>query len=254
MYDTVHRGSICFDWRNMSTKPLIGITGKRRKGGDLRGSLDVIGELALDVFWVDYAEGILAAGGVPIFLPVGLAPKDIVNELDGILMSGGSDISPELFGAAREPELGPVEPIRDEFELELLEVACEAEMPIAGICRGLQILNVHAGGSLFQDIPPHAVRDKPPTTRVHKVDIQSGSVLEGLYGSSTQVNSLHHQSIDRVGKGFLATAKSEDSGIEGIEHMDLPIVAVQWHPEMLDTRDSDPLFKWLVDSAASTRL
>ena len=236
----------------MTTKPLIGITGKRRKGEDLRGSLRVMSALSFDVFWVDYAEGILAAGGIPVFLPLGIEPKEIINHLDGILMSGGADISPELYGADPEPGLGAVEPIRDQFELDLLDVAYEREMPIAGICRGLQILNVSAGGSLFQDIPPHAVRDKPPTARVHEVTIEKGATLEGLYGSKAQVNSLHHQSIDRVGKEFLVTARSADAGVEGIEHESLPIIAVQWHPEMLDTRDSDPLFKWLVDKAISS--
>ena len=174
----------------MTTKPLIGITGKRRKGEDLRGSLRVMSALSFDVFWVDYAEGILAAGGIPVFLPLGIEPKEIINHLDGILMSGGADISPELYGADPEPGLGAVEPIRDQFELDLLDVAYEREMPIAGICRGLQILNVSAGGSLFQDIPPHAVRDKPPTARVHEVTIEKGSTLEGLYGSKAQVNSF----------------------------------------------------------------
>ncbi|MDP6298829.1 MAG: gamma-glutamyl-gamma-aminobutyrate hydrolase family protein [Acidimicrobiales bacterium] len=235
----------------MTTKPLIGITGKRRKGEDLRGNLRVMNALSFDLFWVDYAEGILAAGGMPVFLPLGLDPEMIVERLDGILMSGGADISPALYGAEPQPELGAVEPVRDQFELDLLKAATERELPVAGICRGLQILNVYAGGNLFQDIPPHAVRDKPPTTRVHEVTIEKGSVLEDLYGSTTQVNSLHHQSIDRVGKGFVVTARSEDTGVEGIEHEDLPIIAVQWHPEMLDTRDNDPLFKWLVDQAMS---
>ena len=237
----------------MTTKPLIGITGKRRIGEDLRGSLRVMSALSFEVFWVDYAEGILAAGGIPVFLPLGIEPKEIINYLDGILMSGGADISPDLYGADPDPGLGAVEPIRDQFELDLLDVAYEREMPIAGICRGLQILNVSAGGSLFQDIPPHAVRNEPPTTRVHEVTIEKGSALEELYGSKAQVNSLHHQSIDRVGKEFLVTARSADAGVEGIEHESLPIIAVQWHPEMLDTRDSDPLFKWLVNQAISTK-
>jgi len=237
----------------MTTKPLIGITGKRRKGEDLRGSLRVMSALSFDVFWVDYAEGILAAGGMPVFLPLGIEPKEIINHLDGILMSGGADIAPDLYGADPDPGLGAVEPIRDQFELDLLDVAYEREMPIAGICRGLQILNVSAGGSLFQDIPPHAVRNEPPTTRVHEVTIEKGSALEELYGSKAQVNSLHHQSIDRVGKEFVVTARSSDAGVEGIEHESLPIIAVQWHPEMLDTRDSDPLFKWLVNQAISQK-
>ena len=233
----------------MTTKPLIGITGERRKGSDLRGSLRVMGNLSLDIFWADYAEGVLSAGGIPIFLPIGLQTDLIVNHLDGLLMSGGADISPHLYGADAEVELESIEPVRDQFELSLLEMAYERQLPIAGICRGLQILNVQAGGSLFQDVPPHAIRDKSPATRVHTVSIKNGSVLGELYGGEVEVNSLHHQSIDTVGENFQVSAISDDGIIEGIEHKELPVIAVQWHPEMLDTRNSDPIFKWLVSQA-----
>jgi len=234
-------------------KPLIGITGRRRTGDKLRGSLKAMNHLSFDVYWVDYAKGIIAAGGIPIFLPLSLDPSEIIPRLDGILMSGGADIDPERYGAEPEPELQAIEPIRDEFELSLLEEIYKRELPVAGICRGLQILNIHAGGTLFQDIPPHSVRDEPPSSRVHEVAFIEGSVLAGLYGPSMQVNSLHHQSIDRVGSGFLATGLANDLGVEAIEHCELPILAVQWHPEMLDSRDSDPLFQWLVRHSSERR-
>ncbi len=237
----------------MNPKPLIGITGRRRTGDKLRGSLKVMNHLSFDVYWVDYAKGIIAAGGIPIFLPLSLDPSEIIPRLDGILMSGGADIDPERYGAEPEPELQAIEPIRDEFELSLLEEIYKRELPVAGICRGLQILNIHAGGTLFQDIPPHSVRDEPPSSRVHEVAFTEGSVLAGLYGPSMQVNSLHHQSIDRVGSGFLATGLANDMGVEAIEHCELPILAVQWHPEMLDSRDSDPLFQWLVRHSSEPR-
>lgn len=235
-------------------KPLIGITGRRRKGEMLRGSLKVMNHLPFDVYWVDYAQGVIAAGGVPVFLPLSLDPAEIIPRLDGLLMSGGADIDPKRYGAEPEPELQSIEPARDEFELKILELVYECELPVAGICRGLQILNVHAGGSLFQDVPPHSVRDKAPSTRVHDITTEKGSILEKLYGEKLEVNSLHHQSIKTLGKHFSASATSNDGIVEGIEHSQLPIVAVQWHPEMLDTRDSDPIFRWLVSKAEVRKL
>ena len=235
-------------------KPLIGITGRRRKGEMLRGSLKVMNHLPFDVYWVDYAQGVIAAGGVPVFLPLSLDPAEIIPRLDGLLMSGGADIDPKRYGAEPEPELQSIEPARDEFELKILELVYERELPVAGICRGLQILNVHAGGSLYQDVPPHSVRDKAPSTRVHDITTEKGSILEKLYGEKLEVNSLHHQSIKTLGKHFSASATSNDGIVEGIEHSQLPIVAVQWHPEMLDTRDSDPIFRWLVSKAEVRKL
>ena len=235
-------------------KPLIGITGRRRKGDLLRGSLKVMNHLPFDVYWVDYAQGVIAAGGVPVFLPLSLDPAEIIPRLDGLLMSGGADIDPKRYGAEPEPELQSIEPARDEFELKILELVYECELPVAGICRGLQILNVHAGGSLYQDVPPHSVRDKAPSTRVHDITTEKGSILEKLYGEKLEVNSLHHQSIKTLGKHFSASATSNDGIVEGIEHSQLPIVAVQWHPEMLDTRDSDPIFRWLVSKAEVRKL
>tara|TARA_B100000965_G_scaffold65671_1_gene51428 strand:- start:2843 stop:3562 length:720 start_codon:yes stop_codon:yes gene_type:complete len=230
-------------------KPLIGITGRRRKGDKLRDSLKVMNHLFFDAYWVDDAQGIIAAGGIPVFLPLSLDPAEIIPHLNGILMSGGADIDPQQYGAEPEPELQAIEPIRDEFELSLLEEIYQREIPVAGICRGLQILNVHAGGSLYQHVPPHAVRDKAPSTRVHDITTEKGSILEKLYGKRLEVNSLHHQSIKTLGKQFSASATSNDGIVEGIEHSQLPIIAVQWHPEMLDTSDSDPIFKWLVSKA-----
>ena len=98
-------------------------------------------------------------------------------------------------------------------------------------------------------MPTHAVRDKPPATEAHTVNIVENTLLEELYGPSRKVNSLHHQSIGEIGDGLLVTARSEDGIVEGIEHGSLPVVAVQWHPEMMNTRDTDPLFQWLVSAA-----
>ncbi|MED5265322.1 MAG: gamma-glutamyl-gamma-aminobutyrate hydrolase family protein [Actinomycetota bacterium] len=235
----------------MDSAPLIGITGKRRSGKDLKGSLKVMGDLPLDVYWDDYAQGIISAGGIPVWLPVGADPTLYIERLDGLLMSGGADIQPEIYGAEIDPKTFNPEPIRDEFEISLLDAAFKSATPVAGICRGLQIINVYSGGSLFQDVPTHAIRDKAPSTEAHTVTMAENSILEEIYGGSRMVNSLHHQSIERIGEGLRVSAQAEDGGVEGIEHEALPVVAVQWHPEMLTSRDSDPLFRWLVEQACA---
>ncbi len=115
------------------------------------------------------------------------------------------------------------------------------------------MVNLQAGGALHQDIPPHARFDIDPASLVHTLTIEPDSVLAGIYGSSREVNSLHHQTVDRVADGYRVTARSEDGTVEGLEHPDLPIVSVQWHPEMMATRDADPIFGWLVDAAVASR-
>ena len=130
----------------------------------------------------------------------------------------------------------------------------EAEnLPVAGICRGLQLLNVHGGGTLHQDVPHHSHFDKTPNSRVHHVEFERDSACARLYGRPIEVNSLHHQTIDRVAASFRVTGTSEDGTVEAIEAIDRPWIAVQWHPEMMDDGHGDPLFRWLVEQAAARR-
>jgi putative glutamine amidotransferase len=192
---------------------------------------------------------VLEAGGLPVHLPIDVDPAEVVDRLDGLLLTGGADIGPDRYGSAPETDLYPPEPDRDEFELGLLGRATELALPTLGICRGLQMINVHAGGTLHQHVPTHAAFDKATTTESHEVTFEPDSTLGALYGESRGVNSLHHQTIDRVGAQLRVTARSGDGTIEGIEHLDLPVVAVQWHPEMMLTHASDPLFTWLVGNA-----
>ena len=131
-----------------------------------------------EVYWVDYAEGIIAAGGIPVFLPLSLDPSEIIPRLDGILMSGGADIDPERYGADPEPELQSIEPVRDDFELKVLEKVYENELPVAGICRGLQILNVYAGGTISRRSSARCSKGTP-SSRVHEVTFDDGSLFSG---------------------------------------------------------------------------
>lgn len=231
-------------------RPLIGLTGRRKTAGQLVGTPEVLHDLDGDWFYADYARGVLEAGGLPVNLPLDADPSLYLDRLDGILLSGGADIGAEHYGSETGEADDPVEPQRDDFELALFAGARERELPTLGICRGLQLINVGSGGTLHQHVPEHAGFTRPPATLLHDIELRADSVLGGLYGQSHQVNSLHHQTVDAVGDGLRVTA-SHDGSVEGLEHESLPIVAVQWHPEMLPTRSQDPIFGWLIEAASA---
>ena len=231
--------------------PLIGVVGSRTSGDQILGNLDVLGPSPIDIYYADYAQAVIEAGGLPVYLPLDVAPAAIVARLDGLLMTGGTDIAPERYGAEPHDALLVTVPERDDYELAVLDAAYECELPTLGICRGLQIVNVHAGGTLRQHVPAHAFVDGPADDLTHEVAIEAGSSLHALYGDRHKVNSLHHQAADRIGDQLRVVARADDGGIEALEHVSLPIIAVQWHPEMLPTRPTDPVFAWLVTQAGA---
>lgn len=235
----------------MTRAPLIGVVGSRTRGDQLAGNLDVLGASPVDVYYADYANGVLEAGGLPVYLPLDIDPVAIAERLDGLLMTGGTDISPERYGSTAHDALLVTVPERDAFEVAVLDAAYARELPTLGICRGLQLINVHAGGTLHQHVPEHAFVDGPADDLTHEVLIDADSTVGDLYGESHKVNSLHHQAVDRLGDDLRVVGRSHDGGVEALEHRSLPVVAVQWHPEMLPTRASDPVFHWLVESASS---
>ena len=194
-----------------------------------------------------YIRAVEAAGGVPLILPVTTHPETIarcLDALDGLLLSGGVDVAPSCYGENPHPELGETDADRDAAEIALIRAALERDKPILAICRGLQILNVALGGSLWQDLPTetpseifHAQTERHiarPET-VHSIRIEAGSRLSQIIGAETmQVNSLHHQALKDVADGLKVTARAADGVIEAAEMPDKRfVVAIQCHPEEL---------------------
>jgi putative glutamine amidotransferase len=228
----------------MIFRPLIGLTGRRKRGADVTGFPAGFADVDIDVYVSDYARAITAAGGLPVHLPQHVDPRDYAGRLDGLLLSGGADVDPVRYGAAVDPATGPVEDDRDRAELGLIDLAVGEELPVLGICRGLQLLNVWAGGTLHQHVPTHARYDIDPGDAADTVVVEPDSRLGAMYGVTV---ALHHQTGDRVADGWVVTARSGDGTVEAIEWPDHDVIAVQWHPELLRDAATDPVFTWLVD-------
>jgi putative glutamine amidotransferase len=210
-----------------------------------------------------YVHAIQQAGGVPVLLPPQLSAASLARlarELRGLLLTGGGDVDPALYGQAPHPTLYDVAPARDTLESSALHLALGEGRPVLAVCRGVQVLNVALGGNLYQDVATEpgtqiAHSQKEPRDQpTHKVKIAPGSRLaETLGADELEVNSMHHQVIHRVGRGLTAVAWAPDQLVEGVEGDDPGrfLLGVQWHPEEL-VGHSDParrLFSALVAAA-----
>ncbi len=219
-------------------KPIIGITTLcENRDNKVHSSINY-----------NYAKSVNMAGGTPILIPLVQNDEDIDNYLDtidGLLLSGGEDISPLLYGENPIKEVTYISPDRDEYEVKLYLKALDRNIPILGICRGVQLMNVALGGTLYQDI--NAQAEKPnghaPMANLtynlyHTVNIEKSSKLFHIFGKDVlHVNSFHHQAVNRVSDKFKAVATSPDGIIEGIEHLENTFVlGVQWHPEDLTVK------------------
>lgn len=215
-----------------------------------------------------YVRALLGAGGVPLVLSPLMGASLVgpaLDGIDGLLLTGGEDIHPSWYGADPSSLLSPPSRERDLFELALFAVARQRELPILGICRGIQLINVALGGTLFQDLPserPGAVDHRPDgsrETRSHRVRLQPGSrAADALGGMAVTVNSSHHQAIRDLAPGLLASGWTDDGLIEAAETPSHTpwLLAVQWHPEEMHADTLAPergLFAALVREAARVR-
>jgi putative glutamine amidotransferase len=190
-----------------------------------------------------YVDAVIAAGGAPLVIPLGAEGDTLLrlySLLDGLLLPGGDDVDPSRYGQEAHEKLGAVDPGRDELELTLAQWALRDNLPVFGICRGVQVLAVAGGGTLYQHVPeqvrsslPHDVRENGRDHLCHVVAILPDTVLAQALGpGNRRVNSLHHQSVRRPPEGFVVSARADDNVIEAIEAPHRPFtLGVQWHPE-----------------------
>ncbi len=223
------------------------------------------------------AHCVIRAGAVTVMIPTvdrndrlgvwEVRTSDYASLLDGLLLQGGADIDPSLYGEEPTELLGPTDPIRDRFELELLRAFAAAGKPVLGVCRGMQLINVAYGGTLHQDLQ-HANIVENVHRKLelydelsHEIQLTPGGWLNSLYEGSTatRVNSIHHQGIKRLGDGLVVEATADDGVIEAVRHAELPfMVGVQWHPEFHDARfpellPPEPMLKAFLRAAQERR-
>ncbi|MFX4292684.1 gamma-glutamyl-gamma-aminobutyrate hydrolase family protein [Streptomyces bohaiensis] len=207
-------------------------------------------DLPAAVLPAGYHRQVRAAGGLPVLLP----PDDeadaaeLLRRLDGLVVAGGPDVAPERYGAARHPRCGPSAHARDAGELALIRAALAEGVPVLGVCRGMQLLNVALGGTLVQHVEGHG--GQPGVFGRHPVRPVAGTRLAGVLGTGElPVPTYHHQAVDRVGDGLVVSAFAGDSLVEAVERPDGPLVlGVQWHPE---AGDDGRLAAALVTAAAA---
>ncbi|MGK4585598.1 gamma-glutamyl-gamma-aminobutyrate hydrolase family protein [Kitasatospora sp. HPMI-4] len=212
-------------------RPLIGITGYLSEAawGVWHQSAALIPQL--------YVDAVTRAGGTAVLLPPQTeGAEGVLERIDGLLLAGGPDIDPARYGAAPHPRTDRPHTLRDTWESALLAGALERDLPVLGVCRGLQLLNVAHGGTLIQHLPDHlgdeGHRIAPATYQQQAVTILAGSRLGRILGQTAKVPCYHHQAVGRLGTGLTATAWSVDHSIEALERPDRGFtVGVQWHPE-----------------------
>jgi putative glutamine amidotransferase len=240
-------------------RPIIGITCSRSVNG--RWSDYSLGHF-MDFAFDAYSQAVLACGGAPLLIPISQDKNSldaICGRIDGLILSGGPDVNPRFYKEEPRQGLKDVDEAQDLMELELTRQAVAADLPVFGICRGLQVLNVAMGGTLVQDIArqvPKACNHAPRADRSivsHKVRIEPKTRLQSiLQRHSLWVNSKHHQSVNRPASGLSVAAVATDGIIEALEADDRTfVIAVQWHPEGLWQKDASArkLFRALIAAA-----
>ncbi len=248
-------------------KPLIGITGNVMFSMDL--GIDprmahIVPEFNSSPR--DYTEAVKAAGGIPVVIPLCTDEdllKETLDKLDGVLLTGGEDVDPLNYGEDYNHRIELVSPIRDKFDMTVARLAMDRDMPILGICRGCQIINVTEGGTLYQDISSQ-VKDSlrhplvgitPKWHKSHLVTLDPESKLAGIYGTREMwTNGFHHQAVKDVAETMKAVGHTKDGMVEAIESKKHTfVVGVQWHPEMMLEKHQDvlPLFESFVKAAQS---
>ncbi|OBJ42241.1 hypothetical protein A5630_21275 [Mycolicibacterium mucogenicum] len=232
--------------------PLIGITGQERFGYEVDRLPPFVKPEPLEVYLAPYITSVIEAGGTPVLLSRRSNPAAVIARLDGVILAGGEDVDPRCYASTPTSHSTPFDPARDEFELALVTAAIEQRVPVLGICRGAQLINVARGGTLVAHLSAsqgeaHSYGGYPGTHRSQRIQIEPHTTLFNIYGAKLGINSYHHQAVDALGNGLTRAAVALDGVTEAIEMTGRDVIGVQWHPEMFG---ADPLFSWLVSKAA----
>ncbi len=235
-------------------QPIIGITTNQSKNADDHPTVSLM---------QSYVKAIMQAGGVPVLIPSMLAEGGwdaLYSRLDGILFTGGGDISLEHFAGDPHPRIDEVDPLRDAVEMNLIHAVTSDGKPFLGICRGAQAVNVALGGTLYTHIPDqlpgaldHAYPGNMRTVLAHEVKIEEGTRIAAILGEPIlKVNSLHHQGLKDIAPSLRVTGHAPDGLVEAIELPEHPFgIAVQWHPEWLtDQQSTRNLFMKFVEASS----
>lgn len=234
----------------MTTQVVIGIP-----GNIFSTHSDIFHGLHVAYVLQGFIDAVVEAGAIPLILPLTdeRTAQKYVEQVDAIILAGGQDIAPYLYHEEPHLKLGELSPKRDAFEAAIVKEAWKQQKPILGICRGMQLLNVLFGGTLYQDLsdfdsPLQHLQTSHEYIGTHSVDFVPGSWLSGIFGESYRVNSYHHQAIKELAAEFRPVARSKDGLIEGIEHEDptRKVIGLQWHPEMMIKHD--PLMQSVFDA------
>lgn len=243
-------------------KPLIGITGRRYRLDLLRGADERYGDRCIDSYMSDFATRVAEAGGLPVHLSYDTDASAVCDWLAGVVITGGQDVHPTCWGGDPsvvryvDPRTDPMvhDLARDEYEIAVVRAALDRGIPVLGVCRGLQVLNVALGGTLVPHLEPGTVSHLSPETAPtdgtvdHVVAFDQGSLVAELFGESAITNSWHHQAVDRCGTGLVVTGRTTDGVVEAVELPGAPVLGVQWHPEWM--KSTDATLTWVVRAAA----
>jgi len=243
-------------------RPLIGITGRRFRLSLLQNADERYGDRCVDTSLSDFATRIAAAGGVPVTLSFDAEAEAVCDWVSAVVITGGQDVHPACWGGDTSvvEDLDPRahtmahDVDRDAYEIALVKAALERGIPVLGVCRGLQVLNVALGGTLVPDLPAgtvsHLSLETAPSDGAadHVVTFAEGSLARDLFGEQALTNSWHHQAVDSCGTGLVVTGRTSDGVVEAVELPGAPVLGVQWHPEWMVR--SDPAMTWVVRAAA----
>lgn len=222
-------------------KPVIGISGNQ-----LLKAISAFEGTSVSYTPQNFVNGVQQAGAAPLILPVGSeeAARTYVGLIDALILTGGHDVNPMRYNESPHKRLQAIFPQRDTFDLALLDAAIKKGIPVLGVCRGMQIVNVYYGGSLYQDIDSQLgdqvlqhIQKSSFDIPIHKISVEKESYLHQITGKEMMVNSFHHQAIKVVGKGLNVVANSPDGIIEAVEAKDADVLAIQWHPETMLQND-----------------